>query len=135
QLAVGKDAVQREPVAGEVVARGVEDEEVDSGLRALLQLLGIDRVLERVVERVEVGPDRNRSAFRVAGAVRPELILGETRCDLDRRAVADAASPSEVAAHVGHAMRLLPSLGNGLSVWTSAKARAEGARLPLLDVY
>jgi len=72
QLAVREHTVHREPVAVEVVARRVEDEEVDAGDRTWLELVGPVGELERVVERVEVGADRNRSSLRVVRAVWPE---------------------------------------------------------------
>src|SRR5262249_21181031 len=69
QLPVGKHAVHREAVAVEVVARRVEDHEVDTGGRAARELGGLIGELERVVEGVEVRADRDGRSLRVARSV------------------------------------------------------------------
>src|SRR6476619_781293 len=90
-LAAGHVSIHREPVAVEVVARRVEDDEVEARGRAVAYTVAL-RVRapeERVVERVEVGTLRNRRAFRVERPVRAPDVVLEPRGRLERRAVPD----------------------------------------------
>src|SRR5205807_9500851 len=95
---VRQDAVHRKPVALEVVARRVEDEEVHTGdrLGALLVARGRRGPGERIVERVEVGALRNRGSPRVERAVGTGEVLLQARGRLDRRAVPEAAGALEL---------------------------------------
>src|SRR6185437_9442829 len=79
--------------AVEVVARRVEDEEVDAGRWASAPPVArrLRAPGERVVEGVEVRAERNRGAGFVDGAVGADVPLLEARARLDRRAVADRA--------------------------------------------
>src|SRR5262245_55378419 len=125
QRPVRKHAVHREAVAVEVVARRVEDDEVDAGSGTGHELGGLIRELEGVVERVEVRADRNGGSLRVARAVWPDLFRCEPRRNLDRRAVADAAGAREVAPDVRLGLGLLRALRHGLHVRLHLEARPE----------
>ena len=81
-LAAGHDAVHREPVAVEVVARRVEDDEVEArgGPVAHPVALRVHAPEERVVERVEVGALRDRGPLPVERPVRaPDVLLQAAR--------------------------------------------------------
>ena len=71
---VREHAVHREAAAVEVVARRVEDDEVDAGGGAVghAVALGVGAPGERVVERVEVGAVRDRRARAVDRAARAD---------------------------------------------------------------
>ena len=112
----GQHAVHREAVAVEVVARRVEDDEVDARRRRRSPMpsrSGSRAPGERVVERVEVGPVRDRRAL--AGRPcrrRRRTSCGEPRRRLDRRAVADLlrcarsrARTFALGRHVARALR------------------------------
>ena len=95
-------AVHREPVAVEVVARRVEDDEVETSGRPVPHpvALRVRAPEERVVERVEVGPLRNGGSLPVERPVRAPDVLLQARGRLERRAVPDDPEALVVAAHL-----------------------------------
>lgn len=68
---VRENAVHREPDASEVIGRRVENDEVHSRRRSVVESIahGIGAPSERVVERIEVRPLRDCGALSIDGSV------------------------------------------------------------------
>src|SRR5204863_7661727 len=129
---VRKNAVHREPVAVEVVAGRVEDDEVHAGRGRLIDAVPAPE--ERVVERVEVHPLGDRGALAVDLAVVADRVALQPRGRLDRRAVADPAAAAEVPLDAARTAGPRRALGDRLYVLADFHARPEDGIDALLEV-
>ena len=120
----------------EVVARRVEDDEVQAGRRPVGHPveIGVRAPEERVVERVEVGALRDRGPLAVERAVRAAHVVLEPRRGLDRGAVADGAEPVEVALDLGRRGGARGWLRHRLRPLLDGHPRLEGRVHPLAEV-
>src|SRR5205085_12518800 len=86
-------------VAVEVVARRIEDDEVQARARAGLHLVDVTAraPVEWIVERIEVRTLWDRRPALVDRPVRRHVVVLQPRRRLDRRAVSDPALRPEVA--------------------------------------
>ena len=94
--------------------------------------LGVGAPCERVVQRVEVGPVRDRRAGPVHRAARAYRGRRQARHGLQRRRVPDLLRGDEVALHLRFARDVVRALRDGEHVLRHLQPRPENGRDPLL---
>src|SRR6266545_4637777 len=135
---VGEVAVHREPIAMEVVARRVEDDEVEAGRWTILHRVAVRARApgERVVDRVEVRTLRHGGAALVDRSVLRDMVALKTRRGLDRGGMADSASARKVPLHLTNMLDVSRRLADRLDLRAHLEAGMKGGvdALPEVEV-